>query len=156
MNHKALVLLLPLLSGCNVQSKDVANGDENVTINADESGHIAFNLPFVQGQVKVPTSVMHNGSFDIDGVRLMPGATITGFSVDAADEGATVNLGFNAPGSPDATRSYFIDQFKAKDVKASIAGNSVSGTSKDGSPFTIDVQPAPNGSKGTVVIHSKH
>jgi hypothetical protein len=155
MNRKALALLLPLLAGCNAQMKNPSNGNENVTINADESGHIAFNLPFVQGQVKVPTSMMHNGSFDIDGVRLMPGSAITGLNVNAGDNGSTVNLSFSAPVPPEKARAYFLDQFKEKGVEASLSSNEIKGKSRDGSPFTIDIGPGANGSKGTILIQSK-
>lgn len=155
MNRSAILLLVPLLAGCNVHSKNPANSDENVTINADGSGHIAFNLPFVEGQVKIPTSVMHNGSFDIDGVKLMPGSSVTGFSVLAQDKGATVDMGFSAPASPDQVRSYFLDQFKEKGVEASANGNTVSGKSKDGSPFVIELSPAGGGSTGKIEIRSK-
>src|SRR6058998_2079542 len=101
MNRLALLILVPLLGGCNVHSKSPANGDENVAINADEGGNVAFNLPFVKGQVKVPSGFMHNGDFDIDGVKLMPGSQVTGFSVFAKDNGSTVNMAFTAPASPD-------------------------------------------------------
>jgi hypothetical protein len=156
MNRSVLLMALALLGGCNVHSKNPANsGDENVTINADENGSVAFNLPFVKGQVKVPSGFMHNGNFDIDGVKLMPGSQVTGFSVFAADKGSTVNMSFTAPGSPDGVRSYFVDQFRKQGVEAAIAGDSVSGKSKDGDPFTIQVASAESGSKGTIVVHSE-
>jgi len=155
MTRSVILLLLPLLASCNMHSKNPANGDENVSIHADESGHIAFNLPIAEGQVKVPTGMMHNGNFDIDGVKLMPGSSVTGFNLEAHDHGATVDMSFNAPGSPDDVRSYFLDQFKAKGVEAALAGDSVSGKSKDGSPFIIHVSPAASGSNGIISIQSK-
>lgn len=155
MNRSALFLLVPLLAGCNVHSKNPANGDENVTIQADEGGNVAFNLPFIQGQVKVPSGFMHNGNFDIDGVKLPPGSSVTGFSVFARDKGSTVNMSFNAPTSPDETRSYFLDQFKKQGVEVALAGDAVTGKSKDGSPFTIAVSPAAQGSAGRIVIQDK-
>jgi hypothetical protein len=152
MNRSALFLIVPLLAGCNVHSKNPANGDDNVTIHADENGQIAFNLPIAEGQVKVPASMMHGGNFDIDGVRLMPGSQVTGFNVDAAHENATVDMSFTAPVPPNDVRSYFLDQFRQKHVEAAIAGDTVTGKSKDGNPFTIQVTPAPNGSQGKIVI----
>jgi hypothetical protein len=80
---------------------------------------------------------------------------VTGFNFDSRDHGATVDMSFNAPGSPDDVRSYFLDQFKQKGVEAALAGESISGKSKDGSPFIIHVTPAPNGSKGIISIQSK-
>jgi hypothetical protein len=155
MNRSLFLMSVTLLAGCNVHSKNPANADENVTINADDSGHIAFNLPFVQGQVKVPGGMMHSGDFDIDGVKLMPGSSVTGFSVFAQDKGSEVNMAFTAPAPPDQVRAYFADAFKQKGVEAALAGDSVSGITKDGSPFTIQVASATGGSQGKITVHSK-
>ena len=155
MKRSAMFMLVPLLAGCGVHTKNPANGDDNVSIQADGNGHIAFNLPIAQGQVKVPTSMMHNSNFDIDGVKLMPGSQVNGFSLDAHHEGATVNMSFTAPAAPDQVRAYFIDQFRQKGVEAAVSGNAVTGKSKDGSPFTIQLSPGPNGSQGKIVIQSK-
>jgi hypothetical protein len=155
MNRPLLLVTVALLTGCNMHSKSPANGDDNVTINADASGNVAFNLPFVNGQLKLPSGFMSNGNFDIDGVKLMPGSQVTGFNVLAADKGSTVNLAFTAPAAPDAVRSYYVDQFKTRGLEASVAGDSVTGKSKDGSPFSIQVSAAGTGSKGTIVVHDK-
>ncbi len=154
MSRSMLFLLAPLLAGCKVHSNNPANADENVTVSADEGGNVAFNLPFIKGQVKVPSGFMHNGDFDIDGVKLMPGSSVTGFSLFAQDKGSIVNLSFAAPASPDDVRAYFVDQFKQKGAEAALAGDAVNGKTKDGSPFTIQVTSAASGSKGTIVIHS--
>ena len=155
MNRSALLLLLPLLAGCNVHSKNPAAGDDNVSIHADESGHIAFNLPIAEGKLKVPASIMHDGNFDIDGVKLMPGSSVTGFNVDAGGKNATVDMSFTAPASPDEVRSYYLDQFKKQGIEVALAGDAVAGKSKDGSPFTIQVSPTASGSQGKIVIHDK-
>jgi hypothetical protein len=155
MNRLALLLLVPLLAGCNIHSKNPASGDENVSIHADESGQVAFNLPMVAGQVKVPQMMMHNGNIDIDGVKLMPGSSVTGFSILAGDKGANVNMAFIAPASPDEVRSYFLDQFRKQGAEVALAGDAVSGKSKDGNPFVIHVTPGPNGSQGKIEIQDK-
>jgi hypothetical protein len=155
MNRLALLLLVPLLAGCNIHSKNPASGDENVSIHADESGQVAFNLPMVAGQVKVPQMMMHNGNIDIDGVKLMPGSSVTGFSILAGDKGANVNMAFTAPASPDEVRSYFLDQFRKQGAEVALAGDAVSGKSKDGNPFVIHVTPGPNGSQGKIEIQDK-
>lgn len=155
MNRIAFLLALPLLAGCNVHSKNPANDDGNVSIHADENGNIAFNLPIAQGQLKIPGNFMHNGNVDIDGVKLPPGSSVTGFNVDARDHGATVNMSFTSPGTPDDVRSYFVGEFKKQGAEAAISGDSVTGKSKDGSPFTIQVSQAGSGSQGKIVIQSK-
>ena len=79
MRYSALLMLLPLLAACDVHSKNPVDADDNVTIQADNSGHVAFNLPFAEGQVKVPAGMWHGGDVDLDGVKLMPGSSVTGF-----------------------------------------------------------------------------
>jgi hypothetical protein len=151
-----LLMLVPLVAGCNVHSKNPAKGDENVSIKADENGQVTFNVPFASGQVKLPEGTMNNSDFDIDGVKMIPGGTMSGFNVEAGDKGATVHFAFKAPSSPENVRSYFVDQFKAKGVAATAAGSSVSGKTKDGDPFMIDVESAAQGSQGTITIQSDH
>jgi hypothetical protein len=156
MNRSALLLLVPLLAGCNVHPKNPSGQeDDNVSIKADDSGHIEFNLPIAEGKLKVPAGMMHNGDIDIDGVKLMPGSKVTGFNLEAHDDGAIVNMAFNAPAAPEAVRSYYIDQFKEQGVDARLAGDAVQGTSKDGSEFAIHVSPAPGGSQGKIELHDK-
>lgn len=155
MKWSAPLMLLPLLAACNVHSKNPAEGDDNVSIHADESGHIEFNLPIAQGKLKVPAGMMHNGDFDIDGVKLMPGSSITGFNLDAHDKQATVRMNFKAAASADEVRSYYVDQFKKQGVEAALAGDAVTGKTEDGSPFAIRVSPAASGSTGTIEIQDK-
>jgi hypothetical protein len=155
MTRFALLLLVPAVSlaACHVSRGD-GTGD-NVTMSADSSGNVSFNLPFAKGGVKLPASAIESSNFDIDGVKLMPGATMHGFKMDAGNKGATVNLAFNAPTAPDQVRAYFLDQFKQKGVDAAQSGNAITGKTHDGDQFTIDVQPAGQGSTGTIAIQSK-
>jgi hypothetical protein len=155
MNRLAFLLLLPLLAGCNVHSKNPVAGDDNVSIHADESGNIAFNLPIAEGKLKVPTNFMHEGDVDIDGVKLMPGSSLTGFNLDSRNDVSNVDMSFTSTASPDEVRAYYVDQFRKQGVEAAIAGDAVTGKSKDGSPFTIQVSPAANGSTGKIVIQDK-
>jgi hypothetical protein len=154
MRLVALLMLVPLVAGCNVQPKNPGGGDESVSIKADDNGQVTFNVPFASGQVKLPEGTMNHGNFDIDGVKMMPGATITGFSVFARDKGATVHFAFKSPASAENVRAYFAEQFKEKGVEAAAAGNAVSGKTKDGDSFVINVEPAAQGSTGTIAIQS--
>jgi len=153
MKRLSCIIAVALLAGCNVHSK--SGDDDKVNINADASGQIAFDVPFAKGQVKVPSGWMHNGNFDIDGVKLMPRSSVTGFNVDAADHNATVEMSFTAPASPDEVRSYYIGQFKKQGLEVALAGDAIAGKTKDGSPFTIQVGPAASGSRGKIVIQDK-
>ena len=155
MNRSVLFLAVPLLAGCNVHSKNPATGDDNVSIHADENGQIAFDLPIGNGKVNIPTSMMHKGDFDIDGVKLMPGSEMTGLNVEAGHQGANVDMSFTSPAAPDRVRAYFLDQFKQKGVEAALSGDAIAGKSKDGSQFVIHLSPNGTGSTGKIVIHDK-
>ncbi|MEO7276423.1 MAG: hypothetical protein ABIW33_00165 [Sphingomicrobium sp.] len=159
MKIVAALLVCFALAGCNVQAKhdgdNDGNGNETVNISGGADGKLSFDLPFAKGQLKLPKGAMAHGNFDIDGVKMYPGATVTGFNVNAADKGSVVDIAFKAPAPPEQVRAYFLDQFKKKGVTASASGDAVSGISDDGSPFTIRVQPDGGGSQGMVEIHDK-
>src|SRR4029078_5141866 len=155
MKLAALLITLPLVAACDVHAKKPADHDENVSINAGESGQVSVNLRFANAQVKLPEGTMENAKFDIDGVKLMPGATMTGFNLNAGDKGATVHFSSKARASPDAVRAYFADEFKKQGVEAATSGTGVTGRSKEGDAFVIDVQPAAQGSTGTIAVQSK-
>jgi hypothetical protein len=155
MNRLAFLLVLPLLAGCNVHSKHGDDGDDNVSLSADQNGQVAFNFPFARGSIKLPASMMHNGDLDLDGVKMPAGTSTTGFHMNSANHETTVVMNFTNPQTPDQVRSYFVDAFGKKGLEAKVEGDSVIGKSKDGNPFTIAVSPGPNGSQGQIVIHSK-
>jgi len=157
VNRSALILVPLLLAGCNIQAKhDRADANnDNVNISGGEDGNVSFDLPFVKGQVKLPASAMARSDFDIDGVKMYPGATINSFHVEATDGSSQVELGFKAPDAADKVRAYFVDGFREKGVDATASGNGISGTSKDGDKFVIDIAPAGSGSQGTIRINGK-
>ncbi|HXS49298.1 MAG TPA: hypothetical protein VN713_04135 [Sphingomicrobium sp.] len=155
MNRLAFLIVLPLLAGCNVHSKNPANDDENVSLSADQNGQVAFNFPFAKGSIKLPASMMHNGELDLDGVKMPAGTSTTGFHMNSANNETVLVMNFTNPGTPEQVRSYFVDAFAKKGMTAKIDGDSVTGRSKDGSPFTIAVTPAGAGSQGQIVVHSK-
>lgn len=154
MKQAALFVIPILLAGCDAHFKNPGNGSENVKMSGNANGQVAFNFPFASGQVKIPASMMQKGQFDIDGVRMIPGGSLTGFNVDAGDKSATVNIAFKSPVSPENTRAYFLDQFRQKGVQASAAGDAITGKSKDGNTFVIHVAAAGSGSNGTIQIQS--
>lgn len=154
MTRAAFLIVLPLLAGCNVQSKNPAHGDDNVSMSADQNGQVAFNFPFAKGSIKLPASMMHNGELDLDGVKMPAGTSTTGFHMNSANDKTLIVMNFTNPQTPDQVRSYFVDAFAKKGLEAKLEGNSVVGKSKDGNPFTIAVSPAPSGSQGQIVIHS--
>lgn len=155
MNRSAALVIAPLLlAGCNVHANK--DDDGHVAIHSDEGGNVSFSLPFAKGQVKLPESFMRQGDVDIDGVKLMPGSKVTAFNLDSRNHVSNVDMSFIAPAAPDEVRAYFVDQFRKKGVEATISGNSVTGKSRGGEPFTIQITPAAGGSQGKIIIQDHH
>lgn len=150
MNRFAFLVLPLLLGGCNFHSKDRSEGDKSVSIAGDASGNISFDVPFAKGQVKVPEGFMHGGDVDIDGVKLMPGSQVTNFTMNSRDKVSVVEIAFTSPQAPDQVRAYFVDQFRKRGAEASVSGDTVTGKSRDGNPFTIQVTPSGSGSQGKI------
>lgn len=156
MNRSALFLLVPLLTACNVHSKNPDTDNDNVSLSADQNGQVAFNFPFAKGAIQLPASMMHNGELDLDGVQMPPGTSTTGFHMNSANDRTVITMNFTNTQPPDQVRSYFVDAFGKKGLDAKIDGNAVVGKSKNGDQFTIAVAPAGSGSQGQIVIHSKN
>jgi hypothetical protein len=151
----ALTPLL-LLAGCDAEVRNPAAGDETVQMKADANGRVAFNLPFAKGEIKLPAGVMSNADFDIDGVKMMPGAKLTGFNLDAGkNQPGKVNLTFTAPASPQEVATYFTDQFKEQGVEAAMAAGALQGRTKDGATFLMRFAPQGSGTSGTIQLDAK-
>ncbi len=148
----ALTPLL-LLAACKAEVREPAAGDETVQMKADAAGRVAFNLPFAKGEIKLPSGIMSNANFDIDGVKMMPGAELTGFNLDAGEgKPGRVNFTFTAPASPEEVRTYFVDQFKAQGIEAAIAADALQGKTKDGATFLMRFAPQGSGTSGTIQL----
>lgn len=127
-----------------------ANG-EGSSISIDGDGvNINADLPGIDG-------LDINSEFDIDGVKLYPGAKITSVNI-AADgnkpEGqqGNVDFGMTAPAAPAAVLDWYAKAFSAKGLTTTVKGNALSGTTKDGDAFSITLSPNGKGSKGAVRI----
>lgn len=156
MMKLAAITPLLLLAACDAEVKSPVDKDEGVQMKADADGRVAFNLPFAKGEMKLPSGMMSNADFDIDGVKMMPGSKVTGFNLDAGkDKPGKVDISFTAPASPQEVSAYFMDQFKAKGVEAKVNGDLLEGRSDDGDTFSMRFTPQGSGTSGTIAIDSK-
>ena len=96
------------------------------------------------------------GDFDIDGVKLYPGSTVTKVDVDANDKNgadkATVKLGFTSPAAPAKAAEWMASEFAKKGVTVTRSGDTLAGKDKDGADFTIKFAPDGANAKGEVLI----
>lgn len=151
----ALTPLL-LLAACKAEVREPATGDESVQMKADADGRVAFDLPFAKGEIKLPTGAFSNANFDIGGVKMMPGAKMTSFNLDAGgDRPGKINFTFTAPATPDEVSRYFVEQFRAKGMEASAQAGSLQGKTAEGDNFQMRFAPQGSGTNGTIVIDTK-
>lgn len=149
---RALLLVtiaaLPL-AACDVEktSKD----DRTVNIQAGEDGAVAFQIPGMKGNFKLPASMMKHSNMEIDGVKMYPGSGVN--SVRAEDK--VVTIGFTSPGTVAKLKDYYGKEFAKNSVNAIIQGDGFAGKTKDGDDFTLSFAETNGATAGTMVIRDK-
>ncbi|MEG3088049.1 hypothetical protein [Sphingomonas sp. PB4P5] len=137
-------------------SVSINAGDGNMVAGVDGNGQVAINLPGgFAGKIKLPKMKLSAENFDMNGVHLFPGSTISGLNVDAGDKGdGAVRVQFSSPATPSTVRDWFLDKLsKQAGFTITASGNDLIGTTDEKQPFRLDL--APDGadkSKGTIVI----
>lgn len=146
-----------VVAACDAEVRAPTGNDERVQMKADADGRVSFDMPFAKGEIKLPAGVMKDAKFDIDGVKMVPGGSVTGFNLDAAGGGqpAKVNLTFSAPMSPEEVKSYFLEQFRTHSVEAAVVADVIQGTTRDGDTFRMRLSPQGTGTSGTIEIDTK-
>jgi hypothetical protein len=156
------IALLPLAAcdggkGTSI-SINASDGDGNVVTSVDAGGNATIDLPFFKGKVSIPKLKLDASNFDMNGVHLYPGSTISGVNVDAQDgpakdDNGTVRLSFNSPAAPATVRDWFKDKLNATGFKLQANGNGLTGTTDDDKPFTLDLTPdGTDRAKGVIKI----
>lgn len=163
---KFAIIAMPLLilSACADNSgekaeKEAATG-ENLTISADgDGGNVSIKGGGISVSADLPglDEIDANTDFDIDGVKLYPGAKITSFNLGVdgdRPEGkqGVVRFGLSAPAAPATVLNWYSKAFAARGVTTSVKGSVLNGTSKDGDVFSISLTPEGSGSKGEIKI----
>ena len=154
-------LLLLSLSACD-SGKGVtinANIDDDTASNSsvaikNDGGNVSVNVPGFSANIKVPGGLFAHSEFDIDGVKLYPGATVTSMNVDAGpdEKKSGVKIAFAAPDSVDKVRSWFVKSFADKKVAIVPNGTGLAGKTADGDAVTMTFTPDGNRTKGLVDI----
>jgi hypothetical protein len=149
-------------SGTNINVAAKGDKGEDIRITADgDTGKVSVNLPGFDANVRLPKVMLKDSNFDIDGVKLYPGSTVASINVQGDTSGAgdksRVQIIYTAPAEPKPVRDWFVKAFAEKAVVAKISGESLTGTSKDGTPFTMTFTPGKGGSTtGIVVLDAKN
>lgn len=161
---RALPVLLIAATALSLAACSTHDGNGAVAIDMNseaDAGNVSISVPGFDAKVKVPTGLMAHGDFDIDGVKLYPGAKVTTFNLnvdgttkDGKDsDNAIVKMTFAAPADVATVTEWYKKQFAAKSVKVAQSSSGFSGKSEDGDDFTITLSPGAAGqTKGAIDV----
>lgn len=164
----AAFLLAATLSACD-GSKDgttisfnSTDSDGNVVAGVDgNSGAVSINTPGFSGKITLPKLHLDSKDFEMNGVHLYPGSTISAMNIDAHDGGkagndddeGTVRVSFASPAAAGTVRDWFQQKLTAAGFTLSASGNGLVGTTDDKKPFKLDLTPdGADKSKGIITV----
>lgn len=157
------IVLLPL-AACG-SGKDGATitinssgADGNVLADIGGNGEATIDTPFFKGKVKIPKLKLDASNFDMNGVHLYPGSTISTMNVDAhdrpgKDDDGTVRVSFASPAAPGVVRDWFRDKLTGAGFTLDNKGEGLAGKTNEGQPFSLDLVPdGTSRTKGVISI----
>lgn len=164
----ATILLAATLSACDGSkggttiSFNSSDSDGNVVASMDgNSGAVSINTPGFSGKINLPKLHLDSKDFEMNGVHLYPGSTISAMNIDAHDGGkpgkdddeGTVRVSFASPAAPATVRDWFQQKLTAAGFTLSASGNGLVGTTDEKKPFKLDLTPdGADKSKGTITV----
>lgn len=174
MKH-AIWMMVPALAlaACGDKAADESGNDvSEVTVNAkgEDGGNVSISADSKGSSIRIDGDGVNinadlpgidgldvGSDFDIDGVKLYPGAKITSVNINAdagKPEGqqGKVDFGLTAPAAPGVVLGWYAKAFAAKGISTTTKGSALSGATKDGDAFVIELAPDGTGSKGKVRI----
>lgn len=160
---KAIWLILPLaatLAACGGEGEGTSisiQGDNgSVTAQADKDGKVSVKAPGFEGSIKLPKFSIGAENFEIDGVKLYPGATISSLNIDDRQDGTDrggVKVSFDAPAEATRVRDWFREQMEGAGFTVTGNRDELTGKTKSGSPYTLKIDNTGEAkSRGTLTV----
>lgn len=164
----AALFALPL-AGCDNDkpgtsiSIDASDDHGNTVAHVDgNTGTVSINTPGFTGSLKLPRIQLSADNFDMNGVHLYPGSTISGINVDARggkgaddDSDGIVHVRFDSPAAPGVVRDWLAERLNKAGYRVAPAGSGLAGTTDENKPFRLELVPAANGhASGTITMGS--
>jgi predicted small secreted protein len=162
---RVLLILAPalLLAGCG-SNDGTADGTQisfngaggNAVAGIGKDGRVAIDVPGFKANIDLPKIKLDAGDFDINGVSLPTGSTISSMNITGNnnDDGG-VRVAFASPVSAQAVRTWFDGKLAAKGVKLTTKGNGLTGTTDDGKAFTLTTTDKGTGASESVLTVGK-
>ncbi len=135
-----------------------SDADGNAGASIDAKGEATIDTPFFKGKVTIPKLKLNAENFEMNGVHLYPGSTISGMNVDVKDRSGNENDGlvrvtFASPAAPATVRDWFKGKLNAAGFKLNDKGNGLTGKTDEDKPFTLELTPdGTDKSNGVITI----
>lgn len=160
---KSIWLVLPVaaaLAACGGDGEGTSisiQGDNgSVTAQADKDGKVSVKAPGFEGSIKLPKFNISAENFEIDGVKLYPGATVSSLNIDDRQDGTKsggVNVTFDAPADAARVRDWFREQMEGAGFTVTGNRDELTGKTKSGSPYTLKIDGTGDAkSRGTLTV----
>jgi hypothetical protein len=125
-----------------------SDADGNTTGVIDgTTGKVAINAPGFSGALSLPKIHIDSNDFNMNGVHLYPGSTVSGMNVNAQGNGkggdgdGNVTVNFSSPAKPDTVQAWFLDKLNHAGFDVKSDGTGISGMTDDKKPFRLDLSP---------------
>lgn len=133
------------------------NGSDGDAVAAMDgrTGRVNIDVPGFQGSFKLPKVRLTADNFDLNGVHLCPGSTISGFNIDARgkDEDGRVRVSFDSPAPPGMVRDWFQERLAKAGYTLRPEGGGLTGATEEKKPFSLKLDNAGAGhARGTILI----
>jgi hypothetical protein len=143
---------------------NAVDSDGNMIAGVDKNGQMSVNVPGFSGKISLPKMKLDAGDFDLNGVKLYPGSTISTMNIDTQDGGnsgkdsGNVRISFDSPATPKAVQDWFLQRLnKDAGFKVKVDGAGLTGTTDDDKPFRLELAPAgADHAKGTIILSDQN
>jgi hypothetical protein len=148
MTRFALLLASLALAACDGAGTNISlqgNGSEgNVSIKTGADGQVSIEAPGVSIAAKLPKINLTAEDFDVNGLKLYPNSAIrelnaVGDDKLGAKQDSHVTVAFDSPAPLATVQAWFRDNLAKQGFKVEPKGNGFAGTTKDGDPFTLEL-----------------
>ncbi len=138
------------------------SSDGDIKGGVDGNGNLKIDSNGFKADLKLPKFSLDAGDFEMNGVHLYPGSTISGINVAAQDkDGAKsdskgkVSVSFASPAAAATVRDWLKERLNKAGFSVADDGNGLTGKTDDGQPFAMKLEDDGAGkSKGTIDMGS--
>lgn len=162
MTRFALLLAPLALAACDGTGTNISlsggDGEGNVSIKTGADGQVSIEAPGVSISSKLPKINLTAEDFDVNGLKLYPKSAIRELNAVGSDkpgdkQDSHVTVAFDSPAPLATVQAWFRDNLTKQGFKVEAKGNGFAGTTKDGDPFTLELNAdGEQKAKGRIVV----